>query len=50
MSGGAVYGLSSDARRYTLLPDGRDVITGNWATYNDAIFECVLQARRNANR
>ena len=50
MSGGAIYGLSSDARRHTLVPDGRDLIPGNWATYNDAVGECVLAATRTANR
>lgn len=50
MSGGAIYGLSSDARRHTLVPDGRDLIPGNWATYNDAVGECVLAATRAANR
>ena len=48
MSGGAIYGLSSDARQHTLVPDGRDVID-DWTSYNDAIFECVLQSRRAAN-
>lgn len=49
MSAGAIYGLSSDARRHTLLPDGRDLILGNWATYNDAVGECVMAATRAAN-
>lgn len=49
MSGGAIYGLSSDARRHTLVPDGRDLIPGNWATYNDAVGECVIAATRAAN-
>ena len=49
MSGGAIYGLSSDARRHTLVPDGRDLIPGNWATYNDAVGECVVAATRAAN-
>lgn len=49
MSDGAIYGLSSDARRHTLLPDGRDLIPGNWATYNDAVGECVAAATRSAN-
>lgn len=48
MSGGAIYGLSSDARRHTLVPDGRDVI-GDWTTYNDAVGECVVAATRAAN-
>lgn len=48
MSGGAIYGLSSDARRHTLVPDGRDVI-GDWTTYNDAVGECVVAALRAAN-
>lgn len=50
MSGGAIYGLSSDARRHTLVPDGRDVLGDNWPTYNDAVGECVQQAERTANR
>lgn len=49
MSGGAIYGLSSDARRHTLVSDGRDLIPGNWATYNDAVGECVVAATRKAN-
>lgn len=49
MSGGSVYGLSSDARQHTLLPDGRDIIPGNWTTYNDAVGECVVAATRAAN-
>ncbi|MDN4519601.1 hypothetical protein QYF68_17520 [Mycolicibacterium austroafricanum] len=49
MSGGAIYGLSSDARRHTLVPDGRDLISGSWATYNDAVGECVIAATRAAN-
>lgn len=49
MSGGAIYGLSSDAWRHTLVPGGRDLIAGNWATYNDAVGECVIAATRTAN-
>lgn len=49
MSGGSVYGLSSDARRHTLLHDGRDIIPDNWATYNDAVGECVVAATRATN-
>ncbi|MFD6197230.1 hypothetical protein ACFWE3_11050 [Mycobacteriaceae bacterium NPDC060252] len=40
MSGGKVFGLSSDARRHTLLPDGRKVVA-DWTTYNDAVGACV---------
>ena len=46
MSGGEVYALSSDARRHTLLKDGRDVLGDNWTTYNDAVGECVQEATR----
>lgn len=46
MSGGKVFALSSDARRYTLLEDGRDVLGDNWTTYNDAVGECVQEATR----
>lgn len=49
MVAGEIYGLSSDARRHTLVPDGRDLIPGNWATYNDAVGECVVAATRAAN-
>ena len=48
MSGGAIYGLSSDARRHTLVPDGRDLIP-DWPTFNDAVGECVIAATRAAN-
>ncbi|MGD9517826.1 hypothetical protein [Mycolicibacterium sp.] len=48
MSGGSIYGLSSDARRHTLVPDGRDLIP-DWTTYNDAVGECVVAALRAAN-
>lgn len=40
MSGGKMFGLSSDARRHTLLPDGRKMLV-DWSTYNDAVAECV---------
>lgn len=43
MSDGEVYGLSGDARRLTRFGDGRDVLGGDWATYNHTVGECVLQ-------
>lgn len=49
MSNAQVYGLTSDARRHTLLPDGRDLIP-DWPTYNDAVGGCVGIATRAANR
>jgi hypothetical protein len=50
MSGGTVYGLSSDARQRTTLVDGRGVLGDNWTNFNDAIGECVQAATRAANK
>ncbi len=50
MSGGAIYGLTSDARRHTSVPDGRSILGNKWPTYNDAVGECVQEAERTANR
>jgi hypothetical protein len=53
-SDGAVYALTSDARRYTLLPDGRRLETHfwDWTDYNDAVGKCVgdLERAQNAGR
>lgn len=40
VSGGAVYAITSDARRHTLLPDGRDVFE-DWQEYNAELSNCV---------
>lgn len=40
LRGGVLYALTSDARRHTLLPDGRDLLN-DWTTYNDAVANCV---------
>lgn len=40
MNDGKVFGLSSDARRHTLLPDGRKMLA-DWTTYNDSVGACV---------
>jgi hypothetical protein len=48
VSGGQVYALSSDARRRTLLPDGRDLAT-DWPTYSDEVGTCVGDVERAEN-
>lgn len=40
MSNATVYALTSDARRHTMLPDGRRLID-NWSDFNDAVGRCV---------
>lgn len=49
LSGGIVYALTSDARRRTMLPDGRDLLYFDWTTYNDQVGTCVGQATKSAN-
>lgn len=43
VSGGAVYAITSDARRRTLLPDGRDLDPFDWPQYNDELADCVAR-------
>lgn len=52
LSNGVVYALTSDARRHTTLPDGRDLKTHefDWTDYNDGVGKCVGDAARAANR
>ncbi|MEC4837542.1 hypothetical protein R2362_23970 [Mycobacteroides chelonae] len=48
MRGGAMYALTSGARRHTTLPDGR----GDWAweSYSDSVGACVDRVERAANQ
>ena len=48
---GGVFALSGDARRQTLLPDGRDLdpIFWDWPQYNDAVGKCVGAVERTEN-
>lgn len=48
-SGGVAYALTSDARRHTILPDGRDLLYFDWTTYNDQVGTCVGRATKAAN-
>ncbi|MCV7173869.1 hypothetical protein H7I41_28500 [Mycobacterium manitobense] len=48
VSNGAVFAITSDARRRTLLPDGRDIDPA-WGQYNAAVYQCVGQVERAAN-
>ncbi|AMS02187.1 membrane protein [Mycobacterium phage Pipsqueaks] len=48
MSDATVYALTSDARRHTMLPDGRQLID-NWPEYNDAVGTCVGIATRSGS-
>jgi hypothetical protein len=50
MNSGIVYALTSDARRHTLLTDGRDVLGDRWSEYNDAVGRCVGAVERAANQ
>lgn len=52
MSNGQLYALTSDARRRTLLPDGRDLEAHywTWTDYNDAVGKCVGALERAANQ
>jgi hypothetical protein len=52
LSDGQVYALTSDARRHTLLPDGRDLPTmdWDWADYNDTVSKCVGDVERAENQ
>lgn len=45
-SDGAVYALTSDARRRTMLPDGRDLLYFDWATYSYQVGTCVGRATK----
>jgi hypothetical protein len=48
VSNGALHALTSDARRRTMLPDGRDVDPA-WGQYNAQVNRCVGQVERAAN-
>ena len=52
LSDGVVYALTSDARRHTVLLDGRDLEAHfwDWAEYNDAVGKCVGDVERAANQ
>lgn len=47
---GAIFAITSDARRRTLAPDGRDLagIDMEWPTYNAAVNECVGVVERQS--
>lgn len=45
---GAVFALTSNARRYTMLPDGRKLVT-DWSDFNAMVSECVGRVERTAN-
>lgn len=49
VGGGVVYGISPDARRRTLLPDGRELLPLDIAedvAYRNVLDACVLQRSR----
>lgn len=46
VSGGAVFAISPDARRRTLLPDGRDLLPMDDYDERQSLDACVLQAAR----
>ncbi|MGY1865267.1 hypothetical protein [Nocardia gipuzkoensis] len=49
VDGPAVYALSSDARRRTTLPDGRQVASAG-DNYGTKVQGCVTTAERTRNR
>ncbi|OBB33577.1 hypothetical protein A5792_10670 [Mycolicibacterium peregrinum] len=51
MTNGQVYALTSDARRRTTFPDGRDiaVLNDEWADANSALGACIGAAERARN-
>lgn len=52
LHGGVLYSLTSDARKRTLLPDGRDVaaVEFNWPEFTDKVNECVGAVERAENQ
>ncbi len=52
MHDGVLYSLTSDARKRTALPDGRDVaaVEWNWPEFTDKVNECVGAVERAENQ
>lgn len=50
--GGDLYALTSDARRRTAVPDGRDLRVHylDWSKYSDAVNRCVGDVERAENQ
>ncbi|MDM2398184.1 hypothetical protein PP613_04020 [Mycobacteroides abscessus] len=46
---GVVYSLTSDARRHSMLRDGRNIAT-DWSDFSAVVGECVGRVERAANQ
>ncbi|WP_255788225.1 hypothetical protein [Mycobacteroides abscessus] len=46
---GVVYSLTSDARRHSMLRDGRNIAT-DWSDFSAVVGECVGRLERAANQ